>query len=444
MLKRISSVKQFAYVPYFQISNVLATMLLVSHKCYIIFYLCGCTLCLLFYIITLNYYPFIIVHHYNAYRNPQSFYAKLKNYVTNNTKMVPSQRNHRTLEKISVESRLPSHSNITSDTQKPPTLKMLDHKEHIALKSNSTLNLKNNTNSFHNRNPNGFQNSLNTSINKQVFESSRAFRSRKVLPHAIIIGAKKCGTRALINILDCLHPYVKKKRKEAHFFDEDKNYKKGISWYRRKMPGLTSPKDLIIEKTPSYFIDERAPERIHKHIPRVKLILSVCDPVKRSMSDFLHLQDGGRIPKTISFVNYITNKSDVYDPRVGIINHSRYDLFIKHWLDLFPRKQLLIVNGETLLTNPYTVFRKIETFLDLPHYIREDQFVKIGNFFCWRKTSKHKPRCMHRVKNHSKGRTHPQPPESAINYLRSYFTPWNKLFFKITGVDFKWNMNKAK
>lgn len=48
------------------------------------------------------------------------------------------------------------------------------------------------------------------------------------LPHAIIIGVKKGGTRALLQFLRA-HPDVQAAGPEPHFFD--KNYDKGFTWY---------------------------------------------------------------------------------------------------------------------------------------------------------------------------------------------------------------------
>ncbi|XP_017787193.1 PREDICTED: uncharacterized protein LOC108569938 [Nicrophorus vespilloides] len=72
------------------------------------------------------------------------------------------------------------------------------------------------------------------------------------LPQAIIIGVRKCGTRALLEMLN-LHPRVQKAAGEVHFFDRDENYNKGLEWYRMKMPHSYSGQ-VTIEKSPSYFV----------------------------------------------------------------------------------------------------------------------------------------------------------------------------------------------
>lgn len=72
------------------------------------------------------------------------------------------------------------------------------------------------------------------------------------LPQAIIIGVRKCGTRALLEML-YLHPMVQKASGEVHFFDRDENYNRGLEWYRMKMPH-SYPGQITIEKSPSYFV----------------------------------------------------------------------------------------------------------------------------------------------------------------------------------------------
>ena len=54
-------------------------------------------------------------------------------------------------------------------------------------------------------------------------------KPQRRLPQAIIIGAKKAGTRALLEFLR-IHPDVRAPGPEPHFFD--RYYHKGLTWYR--------------------------------------------------------------------------------------------------------------------------------------------------------------------------------------------------------------------
>jgi [heparan sulfate]-glucosamine 3-sulfotransferase 5 len=77
-------------------------------------------------------------------------------------------------------------------------------------------------------------------------------KTSRQLPQAIIIGVRKCGTRALLEML-FLHPQIQKAAGEVHFFDREDNYDRGLEWYRRKMP-YSFRGQVTIEKSPSYFV----------------------------------------------------------------------------------------------------------------------------------------------------------------------------------------------
>ena len=109
----------------------------------------------------------------------------------------------------------------------------------------------------------------------------------KRLPDAVIIGIRKCGTRALLAFLN-RHPFVRSAGKEIHFFDN--SYYLGTDWYRQQMPPATES-EVVIEKTPGYFIEPEAPQRVMNTLgPGVKLILVVRDPVERTVSDYVQLK----------------------------------------------------------------------------------------------------------------------------------------------------------
>uniref|UniRef100_A0A915MIU0 Sulfotransferase domain-containing protein n=1 Tax=Meloidogyne javanica TaxID=6303 RepID=A0A915MIU0_MELJA len=102
----------------------------------------------------------------------------------------------------------------------------------------------------------------------------------------IVLG--KGGTRALLDAL-ALHPKVKIARHEVHFFDKEKNFRRGLDWYRKQMPkaGLD---DIIIEKTPAYFTaNPKVPQRVFQFNPKIKFILIVRSPVTRTVSDFTQI-----------------------------------------------------------------------------------------------------------------------------------------------------------
>ncbi|CAG5904019.1 unnamed protein product [Menidia menidia] len=61
----------------------------------------------------------------------------------------------------------------------------------------------------------------------------------KKLPQALIVGVKKGGTRALLEFLR-VHPDIRAVGAEPHFFD--RNYEKGLQWYRSRVPAFDHTK----------------------------------------------------------------------------------------------------------------------------------------------------------------------------------------------------------
>jgi len=71
---------------------------------------------------------------------------------------------------------------------------------------------------------------LSTIISSSSSSPSEVTHSKN-LPQAIIIGVKKCGTRALLKFLS-IHPAIAASSTEIHFFDTSKNFLLGLDWYR--------------------------------------------------------------------------------------------------------------------------------------------------------------------------------------------------------------------
>lgn len=71
--------------------------------------------------------------------------------------------------------------------------------------------------------------SLDTIENTRNATSPSDAKAVRRLPSVIIIGAKKCGTRALLEYLR-LHADIKTAGPEPHFFD--RYYHLGLEWYR--------------------------------------------------------------------------------------------------------------------------------------------------------------------------------------------------------------------
>ena len=83
------------------------------------------------------------------------------------------------------------------------------------------------------------------------------------------------------------HPDVVTPPVEIHFFNTDSLYYQGLNWYRNRMPP-SNESQITVEKTPKYFVDPKSAYRIVGMNMTIRLILILCDPVRRVVSDYRH------------------------------------------------------------------------------------------------------------------------------------------------------------
>lgn len=176
--------------------------------------------------------------------------------------------------------------------------------------------------------------------------------STQQLPQTIIIGVRKGGTRALLEMLS-LHPDVAAAENEVHFFDWEEHYSQGLGWYLTQMP-FSSPHQLTVEKTPAYFTSPKVPERIHSMNPTIRLLLILRDPSERVLSDYTqvlynHLQKHKPYPPIEDLL--------MRDGRLNVdykaLNRSLYHAHMLNWLRFFPLGHIHIVDGDRLIRDPF-------------------------------------------------------------------------------------------
>lgn len=156
-------------------------------------------------------------------------------------------------------------------------------------------------------------------------------QAERRLPKCIIIGVRKCGTRALLEFLN-IHPAVQKASDEVHFFDDDSKYILGLDWYRNQMP-YSLPEQVTIEKSPAYFITESVPRRIYAMNPLIKLIIIVRDPVTRLISDYAQLaaNKAKKERRMASFEDLILLPNGHVNASYKAVRISMYAIFYARW-----------------------------------------------------------------------------------------------------------------
>lgn len=266
------------------------------------------------------------------------------------------------------------------------------------------------------------------------------------LPDAIIIGSKKCGTRALLKFIGA-HPNVSTTGAEVHFFD--RFYHMGIDWYKEQMP-FTSDDQLTIEKTPKYLVDRRVPRRVFRMSPKMKLIVVLRNPVDRAISEYVQGKEKRRFPSNKRrFRNPLLNDSTIFEQMIYDKHHQikvnkpliRNGLFIDHlqnWLKFFPLEQFVFINGESLVKTPSVEIEKLQHFLNLKQVINKEHFVhnhRKGFPCIYKPLDSQKVKCL----NDQKGRVHPKIDKRVVDDLHEFYRPYNQRLFDTIGQKPWWS-----
>ena len=278
-----------------------------------------------------------------------------------------------------------------------------------------------------------------TDQHSKYTEHSEKVKAVKRLPSAIIFGVAKCGTRAILSFFR-IHPYVGLKwstdMPEINFFTE--HYSKGLEWYRDQMPPST-PGQITMEKSPNYFPNSTVPALIYEFNSSVKLILVVCNPLRRALSQYAgelehakeHEED---YPKFEELA--IDSKTRLINEHYHTVTYGCYAELLSPWLMWFPLKQIHIVDGDSLRENPVPEINKVEKYLGIQTFINKDHFEynKTKGFHCLKHPDNGNPVCL----GSTKGREHPTVDSTVTKKLNDYYSQCNTRFYEKAKRKFNW------
>ena len=166
-----------------------------------------------------------------------------------------------------------------------------------------------------------------------------------MLPTFIVIGAAKCGTTSLCDLLG-RHPDVFiSTPKEPHFFSRQKDTPETRFKYESLFSGVTT-ESAIGEGSTSYahpYFIGLAARGIHSSIPSCRLIYMVRHPLRRLESDWKMKRHERRTPASI-------NLAVSEDRRLKL--HGMYWKNLQVYRAMFSDEQLLIVFLEDFSKDP--------------------------------------------------------------------------------------------
>ena len=181
-----------------------------------------------------------------------------------------------------------------------------------------------------------------------------------------------------------------------------------------------------------------APERMKAQGKPAKFILIVRNPVDRAISDYTQelVHNYYNLPK---FEDFITDQSGglTHADEYGVLAKGIYDVQYQRWLKLFNKSQILVLDGNELVSDPVSVLQQTEKFLNLRNYFTKELFYfsEAKGFYCWKKPKNAaNPSCL----GSGQGRPHPIVNSTVIDQLKQYYRPHMAEFCHLASVNFTW------
>ena len=216
------------------------------------------------------------------------------------------------------------------------------------------------------------------------------------------------------------------------FFND--NFHLGINWYKSFFPTIFTRNKIkskfgdciTFDVTTTYMEEESTANNVCQTKPNMKIIVILRNPVDRAYSQY-HLNVREKIEKR-SFEDVIKENMNKLDKesrerheikpqflaeKNNYLKKGLYAQQLRHWLKIFPRKNILIMSTEEFESNQQTIYNKIFEFLNISQFeIKNTEKMEKGNY----------------TSMESKTR----------NLLLDYFRSYNNELFKLIDKKFDW------
>ena len=190
-------------------------------------------------------------------------------------------------------------------------------------------------------------------------------------PTFLIAGAPRSGTTWLYHLLD-RHPEIymaKPVRPEPKFFLVDELYERGLPHYVDTWFSGADAFAAAGEKSTNYLESPVAAQRIHQHLPDVKLVFILREPAQRAYSNWAWSRMNRM--ETEDFETALAKEEERERSLPPHLRYARphayfsrglYAAMLRPYFDLFPREQMLCLKFEDIILEPGELTSRLHRF----------------------------------------------------------------------------------
>jgi hypothetical protein len=195
-------------------------------------------------------------------------------------------------------------------------------------------------------------------------------KTERTIEFAIIGAAKSASTWLHLALRQ--HPSVHMPESETAFF-EDPYYDAANLRPLRHLIDEAPPDSRIGIKCPNYLCSPECPPRLARHLPDIRMIAILRNPVDRAISQYYHLIRSGRLPVAPADEAFSAYMRGDFEPPFAnklILGFGCYGAGVEMFRRNFPADRLLIITDLELATDKREVFRRACRFIGI-----DDRFV---------------------------------------------------------------------
>jgi len=272
--------------------------------------------------------------------------------------------------------------------------------------------------------------------------------TRGILPNFLIVGAQKCGTTSLHDILS-RHPQVQMSEiKEVNFFINPHKYDRGLDYYST----FFNQKENAIaigESSPGYLCYPEVYNKIKEDLGNIKIVILLRDPIKRAFSQYW--DNRRQLNEPLTEVEIIDNylESEYNPKRKGYFSRGVYYPQVRNYIESFGADYVHVILLEELIKHQQAELHKLYRFLGLDKDKGYQKLPKPSNSsLVWDnplykymlrnpKQNKFLPSKLRRLFffGRKKRFQYDLPNAPELERLKAFYKPWNQKLEEEFGLD---------
>ncbi len=187
-----------------------------------------------------------------------------------------------------------------------------------------------------------------------------------MLPQFVLIGAQKAGSTFIHEALR-QHPDLFLPRYETPVFEDPFYDRDQVSAVLQEALAPARPAQIAGIKRPDYLGRPECPERLAQHLPGVRLVASLRNPLARAISAYYWYVQVGILPARAlneGLADLLDEAAARQNPKAQeILSYGLYHQHLRRYLQFFSRSQMLILLDEDLRADVSAALRRTFEFL---------------------------------------------------------------------------------